>query len=169
VLTVGHSNRGGGEFLALLREHGVWRVVDVRTVPRSRHNPQFNRETLPAALEAERIGYTHMPELGGLRRPRPDSVNGGWRNDSFRGYADYMLTPEFAAAVERLLEIAREERIAMMCAEAVPWRCHRGLIADFLAARGIRVEHILGPGRRRPHVLSPMARIEGDRVLYPPS
>ena len=169
VLTIGHSTRESGEFLALLRGHGVARVVDVRTVPRSRHNPQFNRETLPAALEAERIGYTHMPELGGLRKPRPDSPNGGLRNSSFRGYADYMLTREFAAALDRLLETAKAERVALMCAEAVPWRCHRSLIADSLAARGIRVEHILGPGRRRPHVLSQMARIEGGDVFYPPS
>ena len=169
VLTIGHSTRGAGEFLSLLFEHGVSCVVDVRTVPRSRHNPQFNRETLPAGLGAEGIGYTHLPELGGLRRPRPDSPNGGWRNASFRGYADYMLTNAFAAGLERLLDLAREGRVALMCAEAVPWRCHRSLIADSLAARGVRVEHILGPGRRRPHVFSPMARVEGGRVLYPPS
>jgi uncharacterized protein (DUF488 family) len=130
VLAVGHSTRALEDFVALLRAHGVEHLVDVRTVPRSRHSPQFNRETLPAAL-------------GGLRRPRPDSPNAGWRNESFRGYADYLATPEFAAGLAELLALAREHRVAVMCAEAVPWRCHRSLIADSLLVRGIPVEDIL--------------------------
>ncbi|MEW6718976.1 MAG: DUF488 domain-containing protein [Thermodesulfobacteriota bacterium] len=158
VVTIGHSTRELGEFVSLLLENGVLRIVDVRTVPRSRHNPQFNRETLPAALEAAGIGYLHLPELGGLRRSRPDSPNGGWRNASFRGYTDYMQTDAFASGVERLLDAAKEGRIALMCAEAVPWRCHRSLIADALVAREISVEHILGKGRREVHALSPMGR-----------
>jgi uncharacterized protein (DUF488 family) len=167
VLTVGHSTRSLPEFLGLLKAHGVSRVVDVRTIPRSRHNPQFNRETLPAALEAAGLGYVHLKGLGGLRRPRPDSPNLGWRTAGFRGFADYMLTPEFARQLQALVELAGRERLAVMCAEAVPWRCHRSLIADALVVRGLRVEHILGPGRRQPHRLTPFARVEGGRLTYP--
>jgi uncharacterized protein (DUF488 family) len=167
VLTVGHSTRSLPEFLGLLKAHGVSRVVDVRTIPRSRHNPQFNRETLPAALEAAGLGYVHLKGLGGLRHPRPDSPNLGWRTAGFRGFADYMLTPEFAKQLQALVELAGRERLAVMCAEAVPWRCHRSLIADALVVRGLRVEHILGPGRRQPHRLTPFARVEGGRLTYP--
>ena len=167
VLTIGHSTRPLGTFLDLLRAHGVERLVDVRTVPRSRHNPQFNREALPAALRAAGIRYLHMAELGGLRHARADSRNTAWRNASFRGFADYMQTPEFAAGVEALLELAGRERIALMCAEAVPWRCHRSLIADALVARGVRVEHIASAKRARPHTLTPWARVRGTRVTYP--
>ncbi len=169
VLTIGHSNRPLDAFVELLRENGVERVVDVRTMPRSRHNPQFNRETLAAELPAAGIGYTHVPELGGLRKPRADSPNGGWRNASFRGYADYMQTSAFAAAVERVVDMAGEERCALMCAEAVPWRCHRSLIADALLARGARVEDIVGPGKRTRHALTPFARVDGLSITYPPS
>ncbi len=167
MLTVGHSTRSLPEFLGLLKAHGVSRVVDVRTIPRSRHNPQFNRETLPAALEAAGLGYVHLKGLGGLRHPRPDSPNLGWRTAGFRGFADYMLTPEFAKQLQALVELAGRERLAVMCAEAVPWRCHRSLIADALVVRGLRVEHILGPGRRQPHRLTPFARVEGGRLTYP--
>jgi uncharacterized protein (DUF488 family) len=168
VLTIGHSTHTLEAFIGLLQAHGVTRVVDVRTVPRSRRNPQFNRETLPAALGPAGIGYTEMPGLGGLRRPRPDSPNAGWRNRSFRGYADYMQTPGFEANLEALIRTARQERPALMCAEAVPWRCHRSLIADALLVRGFPVEHILNATRSQPHRLTPWARVEGTRLTYPP-
>lgn len=152
----------------MLRAHNVEILVDVRTVPRSRHNPQFNSDALPAALAAAGIAYNHMPALGGLRHPRKDSPNVGWRNESFRGYADYMQTPEFAAALDRLIELGRAGRIAIMCAEAVPWRCHRSLIADALAARGVAVEHIMSETAAKPHTVTSFARIEDGRVSYPP-
>ncbi len=169
VLTVGHSTRPLDEFIDLLRAHGVTRVVDVRTVPRSRHNPQFNQDTLPAGLSAAGIGYAHMPGLGGLRKPDSDSPNPGWRNASFRGFADYMLTPAFEQNLKALIEQARREPIVIMCAEAVPWRCHRSLIADALVVRGVRVEHIMSRSRRDAHMLTPWARVEGTRVTYPAS
>ncbi len=167
VLTIGHSTRTLEALLHLLQAHAVKRLVDVRTVPRSRHNPQFNRDTLPEALCAAGIRYTHMPGLGGLRHPRADSVNAAWRNDSFRGFADHMQTPEFATSLEALIEPARKERLAIMCAEAVPWRCHRSLIADALVARGISVRHIMTPTRAEPHTVTPWARVEGKSVTYP--
>lgn len=167
VLTVGHSTRPIGEFVELLKAHGVERVVDVRTVPKSRRNPQFGQDLLPGSLAAADMGYTHMPALGGLRRPRPDSPNTGWRNESFRGYADHMQTPQFAAALEEVIALAKKQRIALMCAEAVPWRCHRSLIADALLARGISAEDITGPGRSAPHRLTPFARVRGSEVTYP--
>ena len=135
--------------------HGVKQVVDVRTVPRSRNNPQFNRDTLPDALTAVGIGYEHKAGLGGLRHPRPDSVNSGWHNASFRGFADYMQTPEFAASLDSLIAFAKQQRIALTCAEAVPWRCHRSLIADALVVRGIQVEHIMNKTRQA-HSLRPL-------------
>ncbi len=167
ILTIGHSTRTLQEFLEILQAHGATMVADVRTVPRSRHNPQFNRETLPGALAAADIGYRHLPGLGGLRHPRPDSPNQGWRNASFRGFADYMLTPEFADNLARLLELAAGERLALMCAEALPWRCHRSLIADALAVRGVTVEHLLGKGRAQAHHLTALAWVEGTLLTYP--
>jgi len=155
------------EFIGLLRAHEVRRVVDVRTVPRSRHNPQFNRDTLPLSLQTAGIGYVHLPALGGLRHSTRDSVNTGWRNASFRGYADYMQTPEFEQALHELIELAKTDLIALMCAEAVPWRCHRSLIADALLVRGIRTEDILSPTRRQVHALTPFARVQGTRISYP--
>jgi uncharacterized protein (DUF488 family) len=169
VLTVGHSARPLEEFLGLLQAHGVTLVVDVRKMPRSRRNPQFNRDILPAALRAADIGYMDLPALGGLRRRRLDSPNGGWKNASFQGYADYMLTPEFEQGLQELIERARDERAALMCAEAVPWRCHRSLIADALTVRGIPVEHILSEKRTQRHTLKPWARVEGTRITYPPA
>jgi uncharacterized protein (DUF488 family) len=168
VLTVGHSNRPLEEFVRLLRAHGATLIVDVRKMPGSRRNPQFGRDTLPQALRQAGIGYVHMPGLGGLRRRRPDSPNTGWENASFQGYADYMLMPEFQQSLEELLGRAGGERAALMCAEAVPWRCHRSLIADALVARGVAVEHILGAPRTQPHVLTPWARVQGTRIIYPP-
>jgi len=167
VLTVGHSTRTIGEFIKLLLAHEVTRVVDVRTVPRSRHNPQFNRDTLPASLKGAGIGYVHLAALGGLRHTTRDSSNTGWRNASFRGYADYMQTKEFAQAVEKLMQWAERDRIALMCAEAVPWRCHRSLIEDALLARGIRSEDIMSPTRRQPHALTAFAKVKGIRITYP--
>lgn len=152
----------------LLRAHGIQRLVDIRTVPRSRHNPQFNKETLPEALGREGIEYTHMPELGGLRHARKDSPNTGWRNASFRGFADYMATAEFESGVAKLMNLAEREPTAIMCAEAVPWRCHRSLISDALLARGVEVVHITGRGQPQPHSLTSFARVEGGRVTYPP-
>ncbi len=170
LLTIGHSTRPLDELIALLREHGVQRLVDVRTVPRSRRNPQFNKDALAADLPAAGIGYTHLSVLGGLRRPRLDSPNGAWQNAAFRGYADYMQTPEFDAALGELQALAVRERVAIMCAEAVPWRCHRSLIADALTARGVPVAHIIEHGAHgapRSHRLTPWAQIDGGRVTYP--
>jgi uncharacterized protein (DUF488 family) len=167
VLTIGHSTRPLEDFVELLRENGVTQVVDVRTVPRSRHNPQFNRETLPDALRAAGIDYVHMAGLGGLHHPRADSPNTGWHNDSFRGFADYMQTLEFEASLEKLRTMAEAQRIALLCAEAVPWRCHRSLIADALIVRGDRVEHIMSKTHRRAHELTPWAKVDGTAITYP--
>ena len=167
LFTLGHSTRPINDFLALLKEHGIARLVDVRTVPRSRHNPQFNIDSLPQSLERAGIAYTHLVALGGLRHTRKDSPNTAWKNASFRGYADYMRTPEFDRALDDLIALAARERIAIMCAEAVPWRCHRSLIADALTARGIKVTHIMGPARTQPHKMTSFAHVEGARVTYP--
>jgi len=150
----------------MLEAHGVRTLIDVRRIPRSRHNPQFNNDALPQSLAARGIAYLHMPELGGLRRARPDSVNTAWRNAGFRGFADYMQTPKFAAALTRLIEIGRAAPAAIMCAEAVPWRCHRSLIADALVARGFPVEHILSASNRKPHQITPFAKLRGDVITY---
>lgn len=167
VLTIGHSTRAIEEFIRLLQAHAVTLVVDVRTMPRSRHNPQFNRDTLAASLKTAGIGYRHMAELGGLRHATRDSLNTGWQNASFRGYADYMQTPEFHKALEELIQLANQDQIAVMCAEAVPWRCHRSLIADALLVRGIRSEDIRSATRRQVHALTPFARVQGTRITYP--
>ncbi len=167
VWTLGHSTRSWEEFLGLLRENGIERVADVRHFPTSARVPWTNRETLAGNLERAGIGYEHMVDLGGYRKARPDSKNTGWRNLGFRGYADYMETSEFAAALDRLVDRARERRTAILCAEAVPWRCHRGLLSDALVARGVRVVHILGSGQVQDHALTPFAKIQGGRPTYP--
>jgi len=167
IFTIGHSNRPIEEFIRLLEAHGVKRVVDIRTIPRSRHNPQFNADVLPKSLHSAGIDYTPMKELGGLRHTTRDSINTGWNNASFRGFADYMQTPEFAAAIDTLMKIAAEKTSAIMCAEAVPWRCHRSLVADALVARGIDVEHILSATRAQPHEMTPFARVHGLEITYP--
>jgi uncharacterized protein (DUF488 family) len=167
VFTIGHSTRTAEEFAHLLRAHGVRRVIDIRTIPRSRHNPQFNRETLRKFLRNRRINYRHMKSMGGLRRTRPDSQNPGWQKASFRGFADYMQTEEFSRALEKLIDLAEEKPTAIMCAEAVPWRCHRSLIGDALLARGFKVKDILSPTRAKPHLLNPMAKVQGHKVTYP--
>ena len=167
VLTVGHSTRSQRDFLALLKAHGVKRLVDVRSIPRSRHNPQFNRDRLAAALRRAGISYLHMKVLGGLRHARADSVNTAWRNTSFRGFADYMQTREFARGLRRLMKLTKSKQTAIMCAEAVPWRCHRSLIADALLARGCKAEEIASRSSTRTHRLTPWARVRGSRVTYP--
>jgi uncharacterized protein (DUF488 family) len=168
VLAIGHSTRSAKELVELLRGAGVTTLADVRTIPRSRANPQFEGPALARTLAAAGIAYAHLPRLGGLRHARKDSVNGAWRNASFRGYADHMLTPEFEEGLCQLRALARLGPVAMMCAEAVPWRCHRSLVADALLARGVIVEHIVGKGKTRPHRLTSFARLEGRRVTYPP-
>jgi uncharacterized protein (DUF488 family) len=167
VLTIGHSTRSLEDFIALLQAHDVMRVVDVRTIPRSRTNPQFNKDSLPGSLKKAGLRYIHMPGLGGRRRAKPDSINVGWRNASFRGYADYMQTPEFKHNLEALIQLAGRERVALMCAEAVPWRCHRSLIGDALLVRGIKTEDIMSPTRRQVHKLTPFAKVRGTTITYP--
>jgi uncharacterized protein (DUF488 family) len=166
-LTVGHSTRFLEEFIDLLKAHSVASLMDVRTVPRSRRNPQFNRDTLPGALQAAGIRYAHVAGLGGFRHTHPGSANTGWRNASFRGYADYMQTPEFAENLAALIEQAKRERVALMCAEAVPWRCHRSLIADALVVHGICVEEIISPTRTQAHGLTSFAKVAGTAITYP--
>ena len=151
----------------MLAAHGVELLVDIRTVPRSRHNPQFGQESLPQSLETAGIAYRHMPGLGGLRHPRKDSINTGWRNLSFRGYADYMQTAEFERHLEELIRLEGERRVAIMCAEAVPWRCHRSLVADALTARGISVSHIMSATQANPHRMTAFAKVSGATVQYP--
>jgi uncharacterized protein (DUF488 family) len=172
VWTIGHSTRPIEEFVALLKANRITLIADVRKLPGSRRFPQFNQTELKQSLNAAGIGYEHLPGLGGRRPARKDSPsgewnNGAWKNAAFRGFADYMQTPEFADNLARVVELARSERIALMCAEAVPWRCHRSLIADSLIAHGIRVENIIGAGKTQPHTLKPWARVTGTRVTYP--
>ena len=167
VFTVGHSTHPIGEFIEMLLAHRVTCIADVRTVPRSRHNPQFNRDSLPESLKASGIEYVHLAALGGLRHSRADSVNTGWRNKSFRGYADYMQTAEFEAGIAVLTAIAETERVAIMCAEAVPWRCHRSLIGDALTVQGIVVEDIMTPNKSQPHTITPFAKVSGIQITYP--
>lgn len=167
ICTVGHGNRSSEELQALLVEAGVRELVDVRAHPGSRRHPQFSRETLAAALGAAGIAYTWSGgELGGRRRPKAGSRHTAWRNDSFRAYADHMESAEFAAAIERLLARAAETRVAIMCAERLPWQCHRYLISDFLVMRGAAVTHLIASGSARQHALNPMARIEAGVLVY---
>lgn len=165
-MTIGHSTRSLDELVELLASNGVELLVDVRTVPRSRTNPQFNKDALTVDLPQRGIAYEHMPKLGGLRHPRPDSLNTVWENDSFRGYADYMESDEFRDAVSQLVLKASKKRAAIMCSEAVWWRCHRGMIADELVARGINVEHIMGTKRPQAHSLRAFAHVEHNHVSY---
>jgi uncharacterized protein (DUF488 family) len=167
VFTIGHSTRSIQELLDLLTAHGVRLLVDVRRFPASRRHPQFSRDALASSLAAAGIGYVHEPDLGGRRAARPDSQHTAWRVEAFRGYADHMETAEFGAALERLMHRAADTPTVILCAEAVPWRCHRRLISDALVARGVQVLHILSPGRAEPHELDPNARIlPGGRLLY---
>jgi uncharacterized protein (DUF488 family) len=167
VMTIGHSTRTIEEFIHLLRVHGAACVVDVRTMPRSAHNPQFNKASLSRHLKKIGLKYVHMPGLGGLRHAKRDSPNGGWRNASFRGYADYMQTHEFVKSLEEAIRTAKQDRIALMCAESLPWRCHRSLIADALLVRGIRTEDIMSATCRQVHTLTPFAQVLGTTLAYP--
>jgi len=167
IYTIGHSTRPIDEFIGILQAHGIAQLVDIRTIPKSRHNPQFNRETLPASLKPAAIEYRHMPGLGGLRRAKPDSTNTGWRNAAFRGFADYMQTPEFRESLDALIQFAAGTPTAIMCAEAVPWRCHRSLVADALVARGLPVMEILSETKVQPHPMTLFARVEDEQVTYP--
>lgn len=169
MLTIGHSDRTIDDFLGILTQHRVAFLADVRKMPGSRKHPQFNDDALASSLAAAGIGYEHFPGLGGLRRRSPDSPNTGWRNASFRAYADYMLTAEFETGLDALLGRARQELTVIMCAEAVPWRCHRSLIADALLVRGVAVNDIYRPSRVRPHKLTSIAHVVGMRITYPPT
>jgi uncharacterized protein (DUF488 family) len=168
VFTLGHSTLPIERFIALLKIYGIERLVDIRTMPRSRHNPQFNDTALAESLPAQDIEYVHVQALGGLRRAGKDSPNTGWRNAGFRGYADYMQTEDFQNALEALIQMSRQKRVAIMCAEAVPWRCHRSLVADALSVRGVPVIEILSESSYRMHKLTPFAQVEGVRITYPP-
>lgn len=168
VFTVGHSTLPVEQFTAVLKAYDIGELVDIRTIPRSWHNPQFNQAALSASLDAAHIDYMHMAALGGLRHARKDSPNRGWRNSSFRGYADYMQTDAFHEAIDELLRSSRRKRVALMCAEAVPWRCHRSLVADALSIRGVPVIDILSETSYRSHQLTPFARVTGTQITYPP-
>lgn len=169
IYTVGHSTHPIDEFVRLVRAHGVDGIADVRTIAKSRHNPQFNEPELAASLTEHGIGYRRMKELGGLRHARADSINGAWKNASFRGYADYMQTDAFAAAVDELVALGTVGSWAIMCAEAVPWRCHRSMIGDALVVRGITVRDIMSESAAKPHTLTKFARVDGTRITYPPN
>jgi len=167
VFTIGYSTRTLEEFVELLKTYGVTLIVDVRSVPRSRYNPQFNKETLPNSLKTHDVKYIHMQDIGGLRHPKRDSINLAWQNSSFRGYADYMQTQEFTDNLLKIVALARENCLALMCAEALPWRCHRSLISDALVARHVKVQHILSKTSCLNHELNEMAHVEGNQITYP--
>jgi uncharacterized protein (DUF488 family) len=165
--TIGHSTRPNDEFIKLLKGYTIQQLVDVRTIPRSRYNPQFNMESLAKSLKKAKVIYVHMPQLGGLRKAKKDSINAGWKNASFRGYADYMQTPEFWTALENLMADGRDRKTAIMCAEAVPWRCHRSLIADALIVKGWTVRHIMSETKADEHRVTSFAVINRDSITYP--
>jgi uncharacterized protein (DUF488 family) len=167
IFTIGHSTRTVDEFAALLRIHGIGQIADIRTVPQSTRHPHFSRDALAAFLAAHGCAYRHFPGLGGLRRPRPDSINTAWRNPGFRGYADHMQTSAFREALTELAQFASVVSTSVLCAEAVWWQCHRRLLADALVVRGLAVRHILSSHAAKPHELSEFARVDGDGVIYP--
>ncbi len=167
VFSIGHSTRSLDEFLELIEQFRIQLLLDIRTIPKSRRVSQFNADSLERALQNHGVGYRHLKQLGGLRRPIHDSPNTGWRNLSFRGFADYMQTAEFKKGLSEVLDLAAEKKVALMCAEAVPWRCHRSLISDSLLVRGIEVIHIISAKSVRLHELTPFAMIKGDRITYP--
>ncbi|WP_291510624.1 DUF488 family protein [Acidithiobacillus sp.] len=169
IWTVGHGKRPLADFIATLKPEGIEMVVDVRKMPRSSHNPQFNRDVLSTALALHGITYAHWPTLGGLRKQSPDSINGAWRNSSFRAYADYMQTSAFQSALEMLEEVAGQKSLALMCAETLPWRCHRALIADALVAHGKIVIDLLAMGQKSYHKLPAWARVRENGTVYYPS
>ena len=165
--TIGHSTRPIVEFIGLIQTHDIQLLADVRTIPYSRHNPQYNQDTLAKSLKGSNIRYQHILPLGGRRKSRPDSVNVGWKNEGFRGYADYMQTQEFWNALEDLMATAQRLPVVIMCAEAVPWRCHRSLISDALVIRGWTVQHIISANSLQSHTLTPFAKLEDNRLTYP--
>ncbi|HEX5418988.1 MAG TPA: DUF488 domain-containing protein [Gammaproteobacteria bacterium] len=167
IYTIGHSTHPIEEFLAMLRHFGIEVLADIRTVPQSRHNPQFGQESLRQSLQGAGLEYVHMKNLGGLRSTTKDSLNTGWRNKSFRGFADYMQTAEFGQGLDELIETAARKTTVIMCAEAVPWRCHRSLVGDALLVRGVEVIDIMGEEKSRPHTLTPFAKVEGTAITYP--
>lgn len=167
IYTIGHSTRSFDDFLALLQEHAIEHVLDIRTVPKSRHNPQFGQDELAPALSKHGIKYTHLKLLGGLRKVQADSLNTAWRNKSFQGYADYMQTEEFEKGLVQAIEYAKQSRSVLMCAEAVPWRCHRSLVGDALLLRHIRVEDIINPGKTHLHKMTPWGKVKNDKIIYP--
>jgi uncharacterized protein (DUF488 family) len=167
IFTIGHSTRPVEEFIEILAAFKIRKVVDVRTVPRSGHNPQFNGDALKESLKETHVGYLHMKGLGGLRHAKKDSPNTAWRNASFRGFADYMQTEEFEESLVKLMLIAAKETTAIMCAEAVPWRCHRSLIADALLVRGVDVRHIMTSNSAAEHAITQWAKVRGKRIIYP--
>lgn len=167
VFTIGHSTRTLADFISILQEFNIQKVVDVRTIPQSRHNPQFNKEHLQKELRKKGIVYVHMPDLGGLRHTSKNSINTGWHNSSFRGFADYMQTEQFHNAIEKLGTLAQKKQLVIMCAEAVPWRCHRSLIGDALLARHYDVEDIYNHGTIKPHILTFFAQVKGKDITYP--
>jgi uncharacterized protein (DUF488 family) len=167
IYTIGHSTHPIDDFISLLKENGVKRLVDIRTIPRSRHNPQFEQEALATSLEAAGIEYRYMKDLGGLRPKVKESKNTAWRNASFRNYADYMQTTEFSDAITELIRLAEKKKTAIMCAEAVPWRCHRSLVGDALLVRGFNVIDIMGAGKTKEHQLTSFAVVDGKTILYP--
>lgn len=167
LLTIGHSTRSIDEFIELLKDHAVEEIADVRSVPRSHHCPQFNSDALSESLRQAQISYTHIEKLGGLRHTRKDSINLGWHNASFRGYADYMATPEFSEGLDALIQIARARKTAIMCAEAVPWRCHRSLIADAMIEKGWDVRDILTSKAPSEHKLTPFLKVVNGQLTYP--
>lgn len=167
IYTIGHSTHSAEEFLEILKAHGMELLVDVRTIPKSRHNPQFNSDTLEMSLNANRINYLRLAGLGGLRHAKKDSINQGWKNASFRGFADYMQTEEFEESLLQLIDMAGMQKTVIMCAEAVPWRCHRSLIGDALLVRRISVMDIMSMSSVKEHKMTPWAEIHGTGVIYP--
>lgn len=167
IYTIGHSTRPIEEFIELLKKNGVEMLADIRTIPKSRHNPQYWHDALAASLKRAEIEYVYLPGLGGRRRPAKDSINTAWRNASFRGYADHMQTNEFSDALDELIEIGKTNTTAIMCAEAVPWRCHRSLVGDALLVRGVEVLDIISASAPKPHKLTSFAKVEGERITYP--
>lgn len=167
IYTIGHSTRSLDDFIAILKHYDITELVDIRTIPKSRHNPQFNGPDLAHALRNHHIGYRHEKDLGGLRHTHKDSINTAWRNASFRGFADYMQTDDFAQGIEKLLELISHKIVAIMCSEAVPWRCHRSLVGDALLVHGITVKDIYSITSVKDHALTPWAVVHGTKITYP--
>ena len=167
IFTIGHSTHSIEEFVEMLKAHDIRLVADVRTIPKSRHNPQYNSDELSAALREHSISYEHLPDLGGLRHAKKDSINTAWENASFRGFADYMQTEDFNLSLNALIETAKKQPTAIMCAEALPWRCHRSLIGDALLARGVIVMDIMNKTSAKEHKLTAFAEVRGLTVTYP--